>query len=72
VTGSSFDLTSFVPKSGGGGQAEPEYSWSQKCDAASARTFFAVLQKTGWKIKDVNGAFFAGPDTLASESMCRR
>jgi len=55
-TGSSVDLTSFEPESGGGDQAEPEYLTESEMRSRKRENLFAVLQKTGWKIKGVDGA----------------
>jgi transcriptional regulator with GAF, ATPase, and Fis domain len=55
-TGSSADLTSFEPESGGGDQAEPEYLTDSEMRSRKRENLLAVLQKTGWKIKGVDGA----------------
>ncbi|HYY28625.1 MAG TPA: sigma-54 dependent transcriptional regulator [Chthoniobacterales bacterium] len=50
----SADLTSFGPMDGD--QAEPEYLTESEMRLRERENLFAVLQKTGWKIKGVNGA----------------
>jgi transcriptional regulator with GAF, ATPase, and Fis domain len=55
-TGSSADLTSFEPESRGGDQAELEYLTESEMRSRKRENLFAVLQKTGWKIKGVDGA----------------
>jgi transcriptional regulator with GAF, ATPase, and Fis domain len=54
VTGSSTDLTSFGPRDGD--QAEAKYLTESEMQRRKRENLFAVLQKTGWRIKGVDGA----------------
>ena len=54
VTGSSTDLTSFGPREGD--QAEAKYLTESEMQRRKRENLFAVLQKTGWRIKGVDGA----------------
>jgi transcriptional regulator with GAF, ATPase, and Fis domain len=54
VTGPSVDLASFGPRDGD--QAEPEYLTESEMQWRERENLFAVLQKSGWKIKGVDGA----------------
>jgi transcriptional regulator with GAF, ATPase, and Fis domain len=70
VTGPSTDLSSFEPRSGGGDQAEPEYLTESEMRRRKRQNIFTVLQKTGWKIKGVDGAaelLGVKPTTLISQ-----
>jgi transcriptional regulator with GAF, ATPase, and Fis domain len=69
ATGRPVDLTLFEPGSGAGDQAEPEYLTESEMRRRKRENLFAVLQKTGWKIKGVDGAaelLGIKPTTLAS------
>jgi transcriptional regulator with GAF, ATPase, and Fis domain len=55
-TGSSVDLTSFEPESGGGDQAEPEYLTESELRRRERENLFVVLQKASWRIKGIDGA----------------
>jgi DNA-binding NtrC family response regulator len=52
--GSSVDVTSFVPLDDD--QAEPEYLTESEMRHRERENLFAVLQRTGWKIKGADGA----------------
>jgi transcriptional regulator with GAF, ATPase, and Fis domain len=52
VTG--IDLTSFGLEHGD--EAEPEYLTESEMRRRERENLFAVLQKTGWKVKGVDGA----------------
>jgi transcriptional regulator with GAF, ATPase, and Fis domain len=70
VTGPSTDLTSFEPKSARSDQAEPEYLTESEMRRRKRQNLFTVLQKTGWKIKGVDGAaelLGVKPTTLISQ-----
>ena len=54
VSGSSLDVTSF--RSEQGGEIELEYLTDAEMRRRERENLFAVLQKTGWKIKGVDGA----------------
>jgi DNA-binding NtrC family response regulator len=54
VTGASVDPTSFGPWDGD--QPEPEYLTESEMQRRERENLFVVLQKTGWKIKGVDGA----------------
>ena len=54
VTGSSTDLTSFGPRDAD--QAEAKYLTESEMQRRKRENLFAVLQKTGWRIKGVDGA----------------
>jgi transcriptional regulator with GAF, ATPase, and Fis domain len=56
VTGPSVDLTSLECESGGGDQAEPGYLTESEMRRRQRENLFAILQKTGWRIKGVDGA----------------
>jgi DNA-binding NtrC family response regulator len=53
-TGSSVDITSFLPLDVD--QAEPEYLTESEMRRRERENLFVVLQRTGWKIKGVDGA----------------
>jgi transcriptional regulator with GAF, ATPase, and Fis domain len=53
-TGTSVDLTSLEPCNVV--QAEPEFLTESEMRRRERENVFAVLQKTGWKVKGVNGA----------------
>jgi transcriptional regulator with GAF, ATPase, and Fis domain len=53
-TGTSVDLTSFGPRRVD--QSEPEYLTESEIRRRERDNVFAVLQKTSWKIKGVDGA----------------
>jgi transcriptional regulator with GAF, ATPase, and Fis domain len=54
VTGSSVDVTSLAPPNAG--QDEWEYLTEPEMQRRERENLLVVLQKTGWKIKGVNGA----------------
>ncbi|HEY1478321.1 MAG TPA: sigma-54 dependent transcriptional regulator [Chthoniobacterales bacterium] len=54
VPGTGIDLTSFEPRDLD--QAEPEYLTESEIRRRERENLFAVLQKTSWKIKGVDGA----------------
>jgi hypothetical protein len=54
MSGSSVDVTSF--RSEQGGEVEPEFLTDPEIRCRERENLFAVLQKTGWKIKGVDGA----------------
>ncbi len=54
ATGSSTDLTSFGARDGD--QAEAKYLTESEMQRRKRENLFAVLQKTGWRIKGVDGA----------------
>jgi DNA-binding NtrC family response regulator len=54
VTGSSVDLTSFGPQDDDA--PEPEYLTESEMRRRERENLLAILQKTGWKIKGVDGA----------------
>jgi DNA-binding NtrC family response regulator len=53
-TGSSVDINSFLPLDVD--QAEPEYLTESEMRRRERENLFVVLQRTGWKIKGVDGA----------------
>jgi DNA-binding NtrC family response regulator len=53
-TGSSVDIASFLPLDVD--QAEPEYLTESEMRRRERENLFVVLQRTGWKIKGVDGA----------------
>ncbi|MGA8476919.1 MAG: sigma-54 dependent transcriptional regulator [Chthoniobacterales bacterium] len=53
-TGSSVDITSFLPLDVD--QPEPEYLTESEMRRRERENLFVVLQRTGWKIKGVDGA----------------
>ena len=54
VSGSSVDVTSF--RSEQGDEVEPELLTDAEIRRRERENLFVVLQKTGWKIKGVDGA----------------
>jgi transcriptional regulator with GAF, ATPase, and Fis domain len=54
MSGSSVDVTSF--RSEQGDEVEPEFLTDAEIRRRERENLFAVLQKTGWKIKGVDGA----------------
>jgi DNA-binding NtrC family response regulator len=54
VTGTSVDPTSFGPQYGDG--LEPEYLTESEMRRRERENLFAILQKTGWRIKGSDGA----------------
>src|SRR5260370_32486387 len=54
VTGSSLDPISFAPRNAE--KAEGEYLTEPEMQRRERENLLVVLQKTGWKIKGVNGA----------------
>jgi transcriptional regulator with GAF, ATPase, and Fis domain len=69
VPGPPVDRTSFEPESRGGDQAEPEYLTESEMRRRERENLFAVLERTGWKIKGVDGAaelLGVKPSTLIS------
>jgi len=69
TTGRPVDPTLFESESGSGDQVELEYLTESEMRRRKRENLVAVLQKTGWKIKGVDGAaelFGVKPSTLMS------